>query len=106
MKKLSATKLKILIWSCQPDIYISKEMLDCKTDYGNTTGNQIVLNPAIKTLKELVDTLIHELLHVALSDMGEDEIRSYTKKVLHSLSSVERVHLIIKLGQHLKRVEI
>jgi hypothetical protein len=105
-KKLTANELKILIWKSNPDIYISLAMLDLKTDYGNTVGNQIVLSPKIKNLKEMQDTLVHELLHVALPDADEDVVRAYTKKVVKSLTPVERVHLILKLGQHLKKVDL
>jgi hypothetical protein len=107
MKRIPASKLKILLWSCNPEIYISLDMLhDKKLDLGNTKCNKIILSPKIKNLRELQDTIIHELLHVSLPEAEEDEIRSYTKKVVRSLTGIERVHLLIKLGQHLKKVDL
>jgi hypothetical protein len=106
IKKIPASKLKILLWSCNPEIYISLDMLQNKTDFGNSECNKIILSPRIKTIRAFLDTLIHELLHVALPDAEEGEIRSYTKKVVRSLTGIERVHLLIKLGQHLKKVDL
>lgn len=79
---------------------------DKKLDLGNTECNKIILSPKIKNLKELLDTLVHELLHHSLPEAEEEEVRSYTKQVMKSLTGVERVHLLIKLGQHLKKVDL
>ena len=106
MKKLSVSAIKIMIWKADIEIYVSKDMLETKTSLGEQSGNKIVLSPNIVSLKELLDTACHEILHYVLPELDEDEIRKLTKKVMQSLTKTEKLHLFLKIGEHLKKVEI
>jgi hypothetical protein len=102
--------LKVMIWDAKVDTYISSEMLADKAGCGELRGNQIVINPNIQSLHELLDTFIHEILHISLDkyhSIEEDEelVQHCTEKVFKSLTGFERVRLFLKLAQSLKHVE-
>lgn len=105
MQKISANRLKIMLWASTPNVYISTEMLETKSSLGEQDGNRVVINPKIESIHEFLGTFVHELLHMILPDYEEDQILQFEKKVMHSMSSFEKVQLLIKFAKHLKKVE-
>ena len=106
MKKLRLSEIKIMIWKADVDIYISKEMLTDKTCLGEQQGKKVILSPKIASLKEFLDSAIHEICHYILPELEEDEIRKLTKKIMKSLTKTEKLHMFLKISAHLKRVDL
>ena len=106
MKKFRLSEIKIMIWKADIDIYISKDMLTDKSCLGEQQGNKVILSPKIVSLKEFLDTACHEICHYILPELEEDEIRKLTKKIMQSLTKTEKLHMFLKVSQHLKKVDL
>src|ERR1700675_2254537 len=103
-----ASHLKVMIWETQVQVYISKDMLCDKKVFGEGEGNRITIHPVNDSIYELLDTFVHEILHIHLDEYesaDEDEklVTHCSHKVMKSLTGFERMRLFLKLAQSLKK---
>jgi len=63
--------------------------------HGNARGRTIWLDPRSGSL---LDTMVHELVHVSHPSWSEKEVEAHTKKRMKKMGWKEKAHLLKLLG--------
>ena len=108
---IPANQLKVLVWDAQVQVVISSKLINKADSKFFVAGecdmaNKIItIHPKNGSIKNLLDTFVHEILHTIFGD-DETLVEVCTKKVMRSLTAFERLRLFFKLAQSLKKVDI
>jgi hypothetical protein len=82
----------------------NKELEDKKPDtYAETQWDfddlpTIVINPKRGGLVALIDTLVHESLHVLYPDMLHKDVKSFTKSIVKRLSYEDKEEILVSFA--------
>lgn len=66
---------------------------------------EIFLHPKVKTVKSMLDSYIHEVLHTIFPDSTERRIRSLTRQIMKTITKRDKLRLFKQLAEVTVEIE-
>lgn len=86
-------------------ISLSKLTPPRDTTIAETDGLEIFLHPKVKTVKSMIDSYLHETIHILFPESSERRVRSLTRSIMKLITKRDTLRLFKQMAEHTIEIE-